>query len=227
MCDPVSIGAGAALAGGTVMSGMGRNQANKAAGRAMSAEAGRQRGYRDAAAGAWNKGLDKIERPATEQGLKDAQSKRTGAFQKNVTNFSAIPADGRSNEPKVIADAYAGANKASTDYGLNYGARTGALEGYGDQLYGRSVDIGRTRQDIDQQGNYSRGSMSVLPVELEGASTKGSTLRSIGEIFQGLGNLGLMYAFTKAPTAAGPNITAAGVRNSAGTIPGIGSMRIG
>lgn len=225
MCDPIIGASAAALGGGTVLSGMGRNSASRATGAAMNAEYGRQRGFRDAASSAWNAGLDKIDKPATEAGLKEAQSKRTAAAQGNVTNFSAIPADGRSSEPKVIADAYASANKASTDYGLDYGARTGALEGYGDQLYGRTVDIARTRQDIDKQGNFSRGSMSVLPVEMEGAATRGSTLRSIGEIFSGLGNLGLMYGFTRAPSAAGPNVTAAGVRNSAGTIPGIGRIR--
>ena len=197
MCDPVLGASAAALAGGTVMSGMGRNSAAKAQYGAMNAEGVRQRGFRDAASGAWNKTLDGMEKPKEGQALTDAQNKRTAAVQGNVTNFSAVPRDGVGNAPKVITDAYDAGDKAATDYGLDYGARTGALEGYGDRLFSRSVDIGRGRQEIDKYGNFSRGSQSVLPMELEGASSKGSTMRSIGEIFSGLGNLGLMYGLTR------------------------------
>lgn len=203
MCEPVTIASAAALAAGTVMSGVGRQQANKAYFGAANAEGTRQRAFGEQAYGAFTRGLDKME-PGTEQAsLKDAQAKRTAAAQANVTNFSAIPAGGVGTAPKVITDAYERGAKSARDYGLDYGARTGTLEGYGDRLFSRGVDIGRTRQDIDKYGNFSRGSMSVLPVELEGAQTKGSSLRGWGELFSGLGSLGLTYGFTRPAATSG------------------------
>lgn len=225
MCDPISIASGAALAGGTLLTGMGRQSANRAATGTMHAEGARQRGFRDQAAGSWNKSVDALEKPAQDKGLSDAQGARTAALKGNVTNFSAIPMDGVGSAPKVITDAYAGAAKSATDAGLDYAGRTGALEGYGDQLFTRSLGIGRSRQDIDKYGNFSRGSMSVLPMEMEGAATKGSTMRGVGELFSGLGNLGLLYGFTR--PAVG-NVSVPGgssVLRSAGTIPGIGRIR--
>lgn len=224
MCDPILGGSAAALAGGTVLSGMGRNSATKAQYGAMNAEAGRQRGFRDAASGAWNKTLDGMEPGKEGQALADAKARRADAAKANVTDFSAVKKDGVGDAPKVITDAYARGDEAARGYGLDYGDRTGALEGYGERLFSRSVDIGRGRQDIDKYGNFSRGSQSVLPMEMEGAATKGSTLRSIGEIFSGLGNLGLMYGLTRAPGAAPPPGGSA-VLGSAGTIPGIGRIR--
>lgn len=226
MCTPLMLGSAAALAGGTIMSGMGRSSANRAYAGALNAEGARQRGFRDQASGAWNKGLDKMEPGAEAPALATAQGKRTAAAQGNVTNFSAIPADGVGAAPKVITDAYDRGARSATDVGMDYGARTGALEGYGDRLFSRSLDIGRTRQDIDKYGNFSRGSMSVLPAELEGAGTSGQTMRGMGELFSGLGNLGLLYGFTQPVSGATPATTGRGVLSSAGTIPGIGRIRM-
>lgn len=222
MCDPISIAGGAALAGGTLLSGMGRNQSNRAIAGTAQAELARQRGFRDAASASWNAGLDKIEPGVEGPALKAAQDKRTAYTQGNVTNFSAIPVEGQAGAPKVITDAYDRGAKSATDYGLGYGARTGAMEGYGERLFDRGIGIGRTREDIDKYGNFSRGSASVLPVELEGAQRKGSMLKNIGEVFSGLGNLGLLYGFTRPVTSTVPG--GASVLRSAGTIPGIGRI---
>lgn len=202
--DPITLGAAAALAGGTALTGLGRNSANKAHGAALNAEGVRQRGLRDQASGAWDKSVDGMDKPKTEAGLADAQTKRADAAKANVTNFSAMPVEGIGRAPKVITDAHARRASEATAGGLDYADRTGKLEGYGDQIFSRNVDIGRNRQEIDKYGNFSRGSMSVLPMEMEGASNKGSTMRGIGEIFSGLGNLGLLYGFTRGVPKAAP-----------------------
>lgn len=226
MCEPTTIAMGvgaAAMAGGALMKNQGQNASAKAVAGRMNDESGRQSVFRNAAAGAWDKTIAGMEKPKTEAGLADAQAKSTTALQSNVTNFSAAPAEGVGRAPKVITDAYEGGANASRGYGLDYAARTGAMEGFGNQLFSRNIDIGRGRQEIDKWGNFSRGSQSVLPMEVDAASKKGDSQKGMGELFSGLGNLAMMFGLSGTPAAA--PVSTAGALKSAGTIPGIGRIR--
>lgn len=76
-----------------------------------------------------------------------------------------------------------------------------AFRAFGDLLGGIGREQARDAQDINMISGFKRGSQSVLPLELEAASEKGSGLRMLGDLFS------LGSAATMGPALSG---TAAG-----------------
>lgn len=222
MCDPATAAmiGGAALTGaGSLANSAGQSKARRAQSGVAAAELARQRGYRDASGAAFDTTLGKFEKPQQDTGLKDAQAGRADAAKANITLGNAVFPSARA--PNVIADAYRRANADAATTAGNYADASGRFAGYGDLTQTNDIALGRGRDDLNKFSNFARGSNAVTPLEYEAASGQGSTLRGLGDILMGAGNIASLYGFTQPATKGVTVPGGSAVLKSAGTIPGL------
>lgn len=222
MCDPATAAmiGGAALTGaGSLTNSMGQSQARRAQSGVAQAELARQRGYRDASGAAFDTTLGKFEKPQQDTGLTAAQAGRADAGKANITLGNAVFPSARA--PAVIADAYKRANADAATASAQYADASGRFGGYGDLTQSNDISLGRGRDEISKFGNFARGSNAVTPIEYEAAAGRGSTLRGLGDILMGAGNIASLYGFTQPATKALTVPGGRAVLKSAGAIPGL------
>jgi len=215
MCEPTTI-AIAASAAGTAASIAGQKKAQRAMGSAQAAENIRQGALRDEANAIFSESL-------SSNSAKNRVAAETGAAAKRDAAYTADLAGGKRAEvassygaeaPQVVADESA-ARGAAGKMGSAIDARNKAvLAGFGDATNATAVKNARARVNTGVVGDFMKGSSSAHGVEMDYASHRGDSLKTVGDILQKIGMVAGGYA--AASSAAG----SAGINATAGRVAG-------
>ena len=207
MCDPISIGLAVAAAG-TVAKYAGDQQAKRATVGAYTAEQARQKektAQQDQLLDQSYQTASKLKDPNAQQEAVDA---RRAQF---IAALNARPADqaylpGQDSAPQVVADAASARGARQDAYSQQQAEALARMTGFGDQLFGTQIQLGRNSQGIGQLGRDKANSAGVLDAEMRAAQFKGSTLRGLGDLAQMIGTSmaggGMGGGMGKSPIAA-------------------------
>ncbi len=75
------------------------------------------------------------------------------------------------------------------------------LAGYTDWDLKQAIKNLRAQQELQQIENFSRGSLSILPTELQSAAHAGDTLTGIGGLLSAAGGVGSAWGAARVPTS--------------------------
>lgn len=189
MCDPFSIAAAALTIGGGLAQSMGAAKAQKAQAAAYQGERKRQKNFDKQQQGLFADSLRQtgdLQDPNAQQGAID---KRAAVLESGVKPTADIASylPGSSSAPAVVAtaaDSASAGRRAETMQLADALARMGAP---GDQLLHTNLGLQRNAGAIDQVAGFKRNSSEILPMELQAAASKGSTLRGIGSLASTIG----------------------------------------
>lgn len=212
MCGPWAIPL-ALIAAGSGAQYMGERRAQKARNQTFMAERERQNAMTEDQQARFEDSLAsaaEMTDPAKKQAAVDERTAELAAAVSPTTAETAyLP--GSTSAPTVVATANDAANEATRARGLGLAQSLAALGATNQQLADTALDIGRNSQTIDQISGFKRGSLGVLPAEMQAASNKGRTLRQVGGLAQSIGQAwlgGTMGAggFGAEPTLPGTNL---------------------
>jgi hypothetical protein len=215
MCEPTTI-AIAATAAGTAASVAGQKKAMRAMGSAQAAENTRQSALRDEANAIFSQSL-------SSNTAKNRVAAETGAAAKRDAAYTADLAGGKRAEvassygaeaPQVVADESA-ARGAAGKMGSAIDARNKAvLAGFGDATSDTAVKNARARINTGVVGDFMKGSASAHGAEMDYASHKGDSLKTVGDILQKIGMVAGGYAAASSAGAGLTKLTSEGVMNA-------------
>jgi hypothetical protein len=193
------------------------------------AESIRQKGFQDEANKVVDDSLNKSGRASTDASMKAAAEARAA---------DAAAATAEVRKPiEATGDNLAGdqsANKVMATEGdlqaarnLGYAGQQGAakanLLSFNDMTFQNAINNIRAGQQLATTGNFMRGSAGVLPVEVEAASRKGDSLKTLGTVLSTAGSVVGMGAgagwWDKA--AAGPTTLSSLPANATVTNPNV------
>lgn len=213
MCDPISL-TGAALSGASVLANSAAsNQVAGARNRVLAAERQRQQGFQQQEAALTDHSRSLYDNFGGQQAQRgqslgdyfnrgnDAPPGAGGAG--STAPSETLPASSNT----LVQNEQQRQGAKAADYSKQQGDALGQLRAFGDVLGTAGRAQARDAGAIDQLSNFSRGSASITPYELEAANAKGSGLRTLGDILQGAGQLGV---------AAGLGRNVAGAAGAAG-----------
>lgn len=197
---PLSLGSQIA---GILMRTLQQRQVNNARNQVMLADQARQEAFRRQAMNQVNAGIARFAAPQQAANEAAAGGQRFAAAERVLTS----PTDQRiqsgeyaglaPSAPDVVRSSIASSVVDALNSGRNY-ARTGAaLGGVSDSGFQNDVALGRGGQRINQAIDFSRGSAGVVPFEYQGANTRGRGYGTLGDLFSGAGQLGMMRALTR------------------------------
>ena len=229
MCEPVSLTiASLALVGaGTAMQMQGAAKAERAQNEANQLELNRQKGYQDQSFNLFNKSLDYNQGDNQKGREEKAAGDLNSRFQQAADEvFSGASVNGNhpnssvSDAPKAIGDVYKKSMDEARGSIQNMLTAKAALGGFNRMLGNTSLQNQNITNEQTPIGGYMRGSMNVLPLELQAASHKGDSMKNLGTIVSLLGAAAGMGASGMA-AGAGSGASAAGT--GAGTAISDGS----
>lgn len=220
MCTPVAF-ALALTAAGSAAQAAGARRAAKAMEGARVAESIRQKGFQDDATKISDQSLSKSGRASTEADMKANEAKRaadaaaaTAEVRKPIEATGENLAGDKSGNVVMLNE---GDVQAARNLGFagQQGAAKANLLSFNDITFQNAINNMRAGQRLNTIGNFMRGSAGVLPVELEAASRRGDSLKTLGTALSTAGTVvgmgaGAGWWDKVAPTAgAAPAITAA------------------
>lgn len=228
MCNPVAI-ALSLTAAGSAAQAAGARRAAKAMEGARVAESIRQKGFQDEANKVVDESLNKSGKSSTDAGMKAAAEARaadaaaaTAEVRKPVeATGENLAGDTAGN--KVMATESDLQAARNLGYAGQQGAAKANLLSFNDVTFQNAINNIRAGQQLNTTGNFMRGSAGVLPVELEAASRKGDSLKTLGTVLSTAGTVVGMGAgadWWKAADTAGNGIAAGSAitTNPAGAI---------
>ena len=183
---PLAIG-GALLAGGTILKGIGQNEARDAQNDAFQAEQGRQAALFNEAEGLLDKGLLRYTRDAQNRRMTDAGTTRAAVFRGALPVMSRMVPKLPASANRAIAAGYGAAiDRAQADM-------TGEAE-----RYGRATALpefmfqndAASRRDSARQAliaSFRKASADANRQEVQSAASEGSGTRGLGDILGGVG----------------------------------------
>jgi ribosomal protein S14 len=135
-------------------------------------------------------------------GQQAAKSQKLGDYFTQASTPSAAAPAGTATETMpdasgiVVAEnaKQLGRAKAYTD---QQGRALGELRSFGDTLGDLSREQARDAGYIGQIGGFKKGSSAVLPYELDAASHAGDGMKTLGDLAQGFGSIGLSAGLSK------------------------------
>ena len=228
MCTPVAF-ALALTAAGSAAQAAGARRASKAMEGARLAESLRQKGFQQQADAVVDESLNKSGRDTTEAGMKEAAAKRAAEADAAVADVRAPVevtganlAGDQSGNQVMITEADVARNK-NLGYATQQGRAKADLLSFNDITFQNAINNIRSGQQLNTIGNFMRGSSNVLPIELEAASRKGDSLKTLGTALSTAGSVVGMGAgadWWKAADTAGNGIAAGSAitTNPAGAI---------
>jgi len=222
MCTPVAF-ALALTAAGSAAQAAGARRAAKAMEGQRVAESIRQKGFQDEAAAVSDDSLGKSGRDATETGMSEAAAARAAASDAAVAEVRApIEATGANlagdqTANKLMATEGDAAAAKNLGYATQQGRAKANMLSFNDVTFQNAINNIRAGQKLNTTGNFMRGSAGVLPVELEYASKKGDSLKTLGSVLSTAGSIVGMGAgagwWDKVPPGVTPSaITAAPIQ---------------
>lgn len=206
MCEPTTV-AIAASAAGTAASIAGQKKAQRAMGSAQAAENARQSALRNEANAIFSESLSSNTAKNRVAAETDAYTKREAAYTADLAGGkrAEVASSYGSEAPQVVADEST-ARGAAGKMGSAIDARNKAvLAGFGDVTNATAVKNARARINTGVVGDYMKGSASAHGVEMDYASHKGDSLKTVGDILQKIGMVAGAYAATAPAAAAASN----------------------
>ena len=194
MCTPVAF-ALALTAAGSAAQAAGARRAAKAMEGARVAEGIRQKGFQDEATAVADDSLGKSGRDATETGMAQAAAERAAASDAAVAAVRApIEATGANlagdqTANKLMATEGDAAASKNLGYATQQGRAKANMLSFNDVTFQNAINNIRAGQQLNTTGNFMRGSAGVLPVELEYASKKGDSLKTLGTVLSTAGSV--------------------------------------
>lgn len=228
MCDAVTASIVATVAGSAAQAA-GQAKARKAMEGAQVAERIRQKGYNDQSQAAFSESLGNADPQAQANAQSKAEGERKAAYD-TATAEARAPLEatgknlaGNQYANRVMSSESAARSAQALGYAGQQGAAKAALQGFGDTQLGNALYNARQMQKQGTIGNFMQGSAAVLPYEVDAASHKGDSLKSLGDLLSlggaiaGLGaGAGWWGGADKAAQAAGTLGSAeAGTSNAA------------
>ena len=194
MCNPVAI-ALSLTAAGSAAQAAGARRAAKAMEGARVAESIRQKGFQDEANKVVDESLGKSGKSSTDAGMKAAAEARaadaaaaTAEVRKPVeATGENLAGDTAGN--KVMATESDLQAARNLGYAGQQGAAKANLLSFNDMTFQNAINNLRAGQQLNTTGNFMRGSAGVLPVELETASRKGDSLKTLGTVLSTAGSV--------------------------------------
>jgi hypothetical protein len=216
MCDPLS--AAAVLTVGSIAANqVAANKVTGARNSRMAAEALRQKGYQqdanliNAEAQQGQAADQQKQNIATEQVSRERALAPAADVGTELPTSGSAPIEVKGAIAEQMADAL---GKARQQIGAQ--ARLGA---YGANQFNNSLALNRAQSDLGTVQNFSQGSSSILPFELEAANQAGSGWRTAADLMRLGGTAAGLYGLTAmAPAAAGASLA-----TPATTVPSLSS----
>lgn len=197
MCDPVTIGLGAASLGGGLWqrarANSDINRANKARSEQAQAELQRQREYRENSQQLLDNTRENVSRETHSDSVADAIAKRLAT----AATTAAKPEDAavalRAGAPKVVQDSVSAARQGARDDSQTRTAALASLFGNADALQGQNIAQSRSGAGINLISNLARRSAALNPYERDVAALNAQKGPSLwADLLGGVGQLGLM-----------------------------------
>lgn len=233
MCDAVTASIVATIAGAGAQAA-GQAKARKAMEGAQVAERVRQKGYNDQSQAAFSESLGNADPQAQANAQGKAEGERKAAYDAATADARApLEATGKNlagnqDANRIMSSESAARSAQALGYAGQQGAAKAALQGFGDTQLGNALYNARQMQNQGTIGNFMQGSAAVLPYEVDAASHKGDSLKSLGDLLSmggaiaGLGaGAGWWGGADKAAQAAGALGTATG--NTSSNLLGLGT----
>lgn len=200
MCDPVTLGVSAALAGGGSL--LNANEANEnaqnvasARNAATMAELDRQKAYGQQARGEFDKSLALFGPGAQEASLAKAQSDIGSVLASNTPDAARVGTITTANAPAAVG---AGENKKLGDVFSYLGQSAknlGNLKGYDQNTFNTNQGLTAQGRNIGVITDNSKVSADVNKMEQNAAATNAYKPPSgIGDLLSFAGNMGSYYA---------------------------------
>ena len=216
----------ALTAAGTAASAAGQKRAQKAMDGAREAERIRQKGFEDQSTAVLEGSMTNADKANQDQYEAGALSKRKSDAEAATADVRApIEASGQNlagdQSANVLIDTERAAQgaKALNFANLQGGAKAKILS-FSDLNFNNAINNARALQDQGLIANSARGSAALLPGDLEAASRKGQSLRTLGTLLQAAGTVtgigaGAGWWGASAPAAGAGTIgTAAGAEGA-------------
>lgn len=202
MFDPVSLAIAAAISLGSAgLNSMANNQVRKAQRSFTDLENQRQDEFKKDAGASWQQAL-------MGQGAEaqiDRQKLNTERLQKNYVDTipqrrftELLPGQGDSSN--TVKTAIINEGRAGLADAIGNTSRKAALDAYGTTGTMNDIDVRNAANNIGQISSNAGRSQRILPMELQGAQSKGSGLRTFASLLDAAGGLYGAY------TAAGGNL---------------------
>lgn len=188
-CDPVTAGT---LLLSTAGSAYFQNKASQAVEKkranVMAASDNDLKNYRDNAVQSFQSSLKRASPEDMAAGREEGRVKREEAYTKDIKQDELLPSSASGSEAakRAIVTALGEAAETSKQRARN----RAAVDAYGDTMFGRDVIMGRSSQNIGQQGNFAKGRSGVTAMELDAANSAGQKYANMAGIVKALGTLG-------------------------------------
>jgi hypothetical protein len=131
----------------------------------------------------------------------EAQAARQAAYTAAVNNSpQSSPAPiqpAGTAAPQVVRDEFSRTNARARNFVANQGRARSIMDAMADLQAANALGIARAGREVNRIGNFARGSLGASEFELKKAAHAGDTLKTVGDILQGLS------AASGAATAAG------------------------
>lgn len=191
MCDLLTIGSAALMAGGTAASYAGNSKAERARNDVMLAERLRQRTF-DSEADNVNVGAR--DRYKGFEGQQTDKAASLGEFYRGDTpgiGHNGGPALMPQSSSNVTVNEQTKKLGEAKSFNDQQATALGGLRSFGDLLGGISRLQARDAGTVGQIGGFKAGSSGVLPYELDEASRAGDSMKFLGDILGGVGKVGV------------------------------------
>lgn len=213
----------ALTAAGTAASAAGQKRAQKAMDGAREAERIRQKGFEDQSTAVLEGSMTNADKANQDQYEAGALAKRKSDAEAATADVRApIEASGQNlagdQSANVLIDTERAAQGAKAlNFANQQGGAKAKILSFSDLNFNNAINNARALQDQGLIANAARGSAALLPGDLQAASRKGQSLRTLGTLLQAAGTVagigaGAGWWGTSAPAAAGTGTlgTAAG-----------------
>jgi hypothetical protein len=187
MCDAVTASIVATIAGSAAQAA-GQAKARKAMEGAQVAERVRQKGFQDQSQSAFSESLAHANPQDQANAQGKAEGERKAAYDAATAEARApLEATGRNlagsqDANRILSSESAARSAQARGYAGQQGAAKAALQGFGDTQLGNALYNARQMQNQGTIGNFMQGSAAVLPYEVDAASHRGDSLKSLGDL---------------------------------------------
>lgn len=197
MCDPVTVSLMAASAGATYA---GNRRAQKKMDQAVGAERLRQKRFADDSKSSFDLSVANRNFKTTADSMEKTkamlEAEYTDSMAKGKESFGVdskpLTGDAGSGENTNVTDAYSRESARADAEAGRSATRSAKLNAFNQVMQQQALTNTRYAQDQAVLANLSRGSMGVLPFELQAASKAGDNLKLMGQVL----SLASMYTGT-------------------------------
>lgn len=190
MVDPI-LGA-TLLAGGTLANAIGSGKVSSKRGRILDDEGNRQAEYQRKAQVAFDQILPEFTRDSFDRGIAGAGARRATALRAGIGDAPGPKVPMRSSVPAQVTSEYASTGDRATTLAGQFADSLAKMGAFRDVMFGKGIDLNRTKQEVGRMADFAAGSNRVLPMELVAANNAGSTWRGIADILNQAGGMAFM-----------------------------------